>query len=207
MAVLSVKLCNLMQYHPDGLDSPCSERAVLTVPCMLCELTTVCVSTPCRDLVSELSSLRNTQGFWRPSARLQAVLLCKTAANRNSSNTADGTPDGTPDGTLESTGVSHDGKHSSPNSSETAADRHTGDSSTKVSDLGPRLNASRPKECEDNDIWATVLVLGFLSKHCASEQQLWSDMQSKAVLWLRSTAWGASSSVPVAVAVAGRSLV
>ncbi|KAL3131752.1 hypothetical protein ABBQ38_007471 [Trebouxia sp. C0009 RCD-2024] len=160
-----------------------------------------------RDLVSELSSLRNTQGFWRPSARLQAVLLCKTAANRNSSNTADGTPDGTPDGTLESTGVSHDGKHSSPNSSETAADRHTGDSSTKVSDLGPRLNASRPKECEDNDIWATVLVLGFLSKHCASEQQLWSDMQSKAVLWLRSTAWGASSSVPVAVAVAGRSLV
>lgn len=147
----------------------------------------------------ELSSLRNTQGFWRPSARLQAVLLCKAATDRNSINASDGTP--------ENTGVSHDTEHSSPNSSETAVDRHTGNNSTKDTGLGPRLNASRLKECEDDSVWATVLVLGFLSRHCAAEQQLWSDMQSKAVLWLRSTAWGATSSVPVAVAVAGRSLV
>ena len=149
--------------------------------------------------MSELSSLRNTQGFWQPSPRLQAILLCKTAADSDNSNTSDGNP--------KDTGVSHDAKHNSPGSSGTAVDSLSDDSSAKGTSLGPRLNASRPQECVDDSVWATVLVLGFLSKHCASEQQLWNDMQSKAVLWLRSTAWGATNSISAAVAAAGRNLV
>ena len=164
--------------------------------CMLCVTVSVCTS--CRDPVIKLSSLRNTQGFWQPSPRLQAILLCKTATDTHSAKASDGT--------FEITCVSHDAKRSTPHSPEAAVESQTSGSSSKDTGLGPRLNASRPKECVEDSEWATMLVLGFFSKHCGSEQQLWSDMQSKAVLWVRSTAWGATNSIPAAVAVAARNL-
>lgn len=150
--------------------------------------------------MGELSSLRNTQGFWQPSPRLQAILLCKTAADSDSIPDTSADPPGHTD-------VTHDAEHSSADSSEAAMDSHAADSSSKGAGLDSRLNISRPKECVDDSVWVTVSVLGFLSMHCASEQQLWSDMQSKAVLWLRSTAWGANNSVAGAVAAARKSLV
>ena len=133
-----------------------------------------------RELVEELSSLRNTHGFWHPTSRLQALLLCKTAASK--SDTAQ------PQHDIAYPGIGND--------ADTADE----------SKLDHRLNVTRPKICEDDVVWTTVLVLAFLSMHCAAEQQLWANMQSKAVLWLRGTSWGARGSVAGAVAAARKGL-
>ena len=146
--------------------------------------------------MSELSALRNTQGFWQPSPELQNILLSKaSSANKSTDDTtAEKLSDNSQDG----------GAHQDGSDARTASDScHRKVDSDDALEI---VTKGRPKAIVDNSVWFTVLVLAFLSLHCASEQQLWKDMESKAVKWLRSTPWGASNSVAAAVAQARKSI-